>query len=151
QVEQVFPQAINKGTDVVPDIYALTQKTVFNETNKTLQCSLSKSYQIKPGERLQFIHPTAGKIIAEVIEVSGNTFTVKDWPHATDKIFVYGREVNDFRSVDYEAISMLGISAIQQLAKENEELNKKLKELKSDFSARLETLEAQMPKLNTGK
>ncbi|RFS16890.1 tail fiber domain-containing protein [Emticicia sp. C21] len=169
QVEKVYPQAVTQGTDVVPDIYVLAENVVYDKTNQTLKCSLRKSYDVKVGEKLQFIHPTAGKVKAEVIAVSGNSFTVKDWQHATDKLFVYGREVNDFRSVDYEALSMLGISAIQQLAKENEEmksrneelerknneLTRKLEQLKSDFSARLEAIEAvlgaQLPKALAGK
>ncbi|WP_165372233.1 tail fiber domain-containing protein [Emticicia agri] len=164
QVEKVYPQAVTHITDVVPDIYALAEKAVFDEKNKTLQCLLEKNYELKIGEILQFIHPEKGKLKAEVIEVSDNSFTVKDWQYPTDKIFVYGREVNDFRSVDYEALSMLGISAIQQLAKENEEvrlrnnelnrkndeLNRKLEQMKSDFSARLEAIEAQLSKTPTG-
>ncbi|RFS16887.1 tail fiber domain-containing protein [Emticicia sp. C21] len=154
QVEEVFPQAVTKITDVVPDIYVLAEKVVFDETNKTMTCTLAKSYNVKVGEKLQFIHAKEGIVKAEVIAVSGNSFTVKDWQHPTDKIFVYGREVNDFRSVDYEALSMLGISAIQQLAKENEELKAKNKETDKKFeqlSARLEALEAQLPKVPTGK
>ncbi|RYU93963.1 tail fiber domain-containing protein [Emticicia agri] len=151
QVEKVYPQAVSQITDIVPDIYTLAEKVVFNEKSKTLTCSLTKLYNIKVGEKLQFIHPEKGKLKVEVIEVSGNSFTVKDWEHPTDKIFVYGREVNDFRSVDYEALSMLGISAIQQLAKENEELKLQLKQMKSDFSARLEAIEAQLTKTPTGK
>ncbi|HEY1055197.1 MAG TPA: tail fiber domain-containing protein, partial [Emticicia sp.] len=177
QVEKVYPQAVSQITDVVPDIYVLARKVVFDETHKTLTCILDKSYNIKTSEKIQLIHPQEGVGKAEVIAVTDSSFTVKDWPPATDKIFVYGREVNDFRSVDYEAISMLGISAIQQLAKENEdirataaemktkndELTKKLEQLKADFSARLATIEsaleitnkaadkAQTPKTPTGK
>jgi hypothetical protein len=33
-------------------------------------------------------------------------------------LFVFGKKVNDFRNLDYNAISMLGISAIQQLSRE---------------------------------
>ena len=33
------------------------------------------------------------------------------------EVFVYGREVDDFRTVDYEAISMLNVSATQELFK----------------------------------
>ncbi|RFS16889.1 tail fiber domain-containing protein [Emticicia sp. C21] len=161
QVEKVYPQAVTQGTDVVPDIYVLAENVVYDKTNQTLKCSLRKSYDVKVGEKLQFIHPTAGKVKSEVIDVSGNSFTVKDWQLPTDKIFVYGREVNDFRSVDYEALSMLGISAIQQLARENEELKakseavlKKNEEFSKKFeqlSARLEMLEAQMTKMPPGK
>ena len=164
EVEKVYPQAVSRVKDVVPDIYSLAENVVFNGINKTLKCSLLNNYSIKIGEIIEFIHPKEGKLKAEVIEVSGNTFTVKDWQYPTDKIFVYGREVHDFRTVDYEAISMLGISAIQQLAKENEELkakneelrikneelNRDFKQLKFDLSARLEAIEAQLSKTPIG-
>lgn len=56
----------------------------------------------------------------QVKSISGNSFTVKDWQYPTDKIFVFERELNDFRVVDYEAILMMGSSAIQELANEND-------------------------------
>ncbi len=37
-------------------------------------------------------------------------------------VFVYGRQVNDFHIVDYQALSMLNISASQALAKHNENI-----------------------------
>ncbi len=153
QVEKVYPQAVSQIKDVVPDIYTLAEKVVFDEVNKNLICLLSRFYDIKVGEKIEFVHKKEGKIKAEVVGVSGNSFTVKDWQYPTDKIFVYGREVNDFRSVDYEAISMLGISAIQQLAKENEDLksrftteNDVLKKQISDLYARFERFEAMIIK-----
>ena len=153
QVEKIYPEAIRKQISTIPDIYSLAEKVVFDETNKTLKCSLSKNYDIKIGEKIEFIHEKEGKIKAEVIEISDNSFTVKDWKYPTDKIFVYGREVNDFRTVDYEAISMLGISAIQQLAKENEALKSKfiiendlLKKQIADLNMRFEHLETMMTK-----
>jgi septal ring factor EnvC (AmiA/AmiB activator) len=35
---------------------------------------------------------------------------------------VYGRQVVDFRQVDYDRLTVLGLSAIQALSKENEKL-----------------------------
>ena len=146
QVEEVFPQAVRKQTSTIPDIYTLAEKVSYDTAKKELTILLSKSYDIKIGEKIEFVHPEKGKIQAVVESVSGNSFTVKDWQYPTDKIFVFGREVNDFRSVDYEAISMLGISAIQELAKENEELKSKLKKLEGDFSNRIEIIEAMVLK-----
>ncbi len=34
--------------------------------------------------------------------------------HLSKTVFVYGREVNDFHTVDYEALSMLNVSATQE-------------------------------------
>ena len=41
-------------------------------------------------------------------------------------MFVYGREVDDFRTVDYEAVSMLNVSATQELYKKIQLLDKQL-------------------------
>jgi Head domain of trimeric autotransporter adhesin/Chaperone of endosialidase len=131
QVESVYPEVIKLQTSVIPDIYSLAESVAYDEATKNLRVTLSKEYNIKIGEKLELVHPEKGKMLAEVIAVNGKTFTVKDWAHATDKIFVFGREVNDFRSVDYEALSMLGISAIQALAKENEEIKRAVIELQT--------------------
>jgi hypothetical protein len=147
QVEEIYPQAVRKQTSTIPDIYCLAEKVVYDALKKELSVTLSKNYALKVGDKVEMIHAEKGKMQAEVIAVWGNTFTVKDWHYPTDKIFVYGREVNDFRVVDYEALSMLGISAIQQLAKENEELKNKMK----SYESRLETLEAFLTKSQTGK
>ena len=38
-----------------------------------------------------------------------------DFAEDAGQVFVYGREVKDFRVVDYEAIAMLNVSATQEL------------------------------------
>ncbi len=159
QVESLYPEAIKMQTDVIPDIYVLSEKTNYDAANKKLTVSLLKNYEIKVGEKIEMVHPRKGKIRAEVVAVAGNSFTVKDWEYATENVFVFGREVNDFRSVDYEALSMLGISAIQQLAKDVEELrvanaelrikNEKLESKNNKTEARLDAIEASLKTLNT--
>jgi hypothetical protein len=144
QVEEVYPEVIKRQTQVIPDIYTLAERVNYDALNKKLSISLSKDYNIKIDDKIELVHPEKGKILSEVVEVSGKSFTVKDWQYATDRIFVFGREVSDFRSVDYEAISMLGISAIQQLAKENEEMKKENAKQKEDFNKRLEGIEATL-------
>jgi Chaperone of endosialidase/Head domain of trimeric autotransporter adhesin len=144
QVESVYPEVISKTKSVIPDIYALAENVNYDPTDKKLNISMSKDYGLKIGDKIELVHPEKGKIQAEVVEVSGKSFTVKNWEYTTDKIFVFGREVNDFRSVDYEALSMLGISAIQALAKEVEGLKKENIQLKSDFNKRLESIEASL-------
>ena len=64
------------------------------------------------------------------------------------KVFVFGQEVDDFRTVDYEAISMLNVSATQALYKkviELENANDQLKEMNSS----LKTLKAQVEEMQS--
>jgi Chaperone of endosialidase len=150
QIEQVYPEVIKLQTSVIPDIYALAENVNYDATDKKLSVSMSKDYGIKIGDKIELVHPEKGKIQADVVEVLGKSFTVKDWEYATDKIFVFGREVNDFRSVDYEALSMLGISAIQQLAKEIENLkksNSELNKINEKSETRFQALESALKTL----
>jgi hypothetical protein len=156
QVESVYPEVIKLQTSVIPDIYSLAESVSYDAVTKNLSVTLAKDHNIKIGDKLELVHPEKGKIRAEVISSNAKTFTVKDWAHATDKIFVFGREVNDFRSVDYEALSMLGISAIQALAKDmdklqimNEELRLKNEKLDGALKANISDQKNQIEKLKT--
>jgi len=124
QVEKVFPQAVGKSTDVVPDIY---RKANVQDGWVSLATNL------KSGERVRLIAEKAEGIY-EVLEVGDGKFRTAFQP-ATDKVFVYGREVKDFRTVDYEAISMLNVSATQELAKKLEEKDAEVTALKQKLSA----------------
>ena len=106
QVEKVYPQAVTRGVGVVPDIYHLAPVK-----NGWVQLATD----LKVGERVRLI-AKAQTSVYDVLAVTNGSFRV-DLPVNTEQIFVYGREVNDFRSVDYDAISMLNVSATQELAK----------------------------------
>ena len=111
QVERVYPQAVSQSTAVVPDIYR-------NATFKNGWVQLATD--LKVGDRVKLIGEREKGIYA-VLEVHDGAFRT-DFKPGTEKVFVYGREVKDFRTVDYEAISMLNVSATQELAKRVETL-----------------------------
>lgn len=118
QVEQVFPLAVSKSTGVVPDIY--------------LQATVEKGWivlatDLKQGERVRLISEDGKEEVHEVLEVEQGRFRT-DSKQEGDRIFVYGREVKDFLSVDYDAIAMLNVSATQQIKKEKDEEVKALME-----------------------
>jgi hypothetical protein len=143
QVEKVFPQAVSKQTDVVPDIYK--------------QASLSDGWvelatDLKTGERVRLISEHAEGVY-EVLEAAKDKFRA-DFKPEGEKVFVFGREVNDFRSVDYDAIAMLNVSATQQLKKEKdtevEALQSKCAELLAANDALTERLQLLESKMETG-
>ncbi|RYU93840.1 tail fiber domain-containing protein [Emticicia agri] len=146
EVEAVYPEAVKQITSIIPDIYSLAEKTAYDATQKRLTVVLAKDYQLKAGDKIKVIHPVHGEVTTIIESVKDKSFTLNNWLYESEKLFVYGREVKDFRTVDYEALSMLGISAIQQLAKEVEELKKQNKVLKTDLTARLEAVERRLMK-----
>lgn len=102
---------------------------------------------LRVGERVRLIG-TKTEGIYEVKEVAKDRFRA-DFKSDSKRVFVYGREVKDFRSVDYEAISMLNVSATQELARRLESVEareKRLSKLERD-AARVERLEAEVGRL----
>jgi hypothetical protein len=136
QVEKVFPEAVRKSTDVVPDIY---QKATIKDGWVTLVTNLKK------GERVRLIGEDK-ETVTEVLEVANGKFRTAFAP-AGNQVFVYGREVNDFRNVDYDAISMLNVSATQYLKKETDTEVKALQDENATLRNRLNAQEQRLNEL----
>ena len=77
---------------------------------------------LKTGEKVSLSAET-GYGTHEVLQVRDGAFRVA-LPASVNQVFVYGREVNDFRAVDYEALAILNLSATQELARQVEALRK---------------------------
>ncbi len=152
QVANVYPQAVTKNiTRAVPDIF---QKAKVQDGWIKLVTSLNA------GDRIQLISEKS-KDIYEVLEVKSDRFRVHNPPNFSE-VFVYGREVDDFHTVDYEAISMLNVSATQEVYRQvsalqaaNETLQSKLSAVQAENEIlqtkmeKLEALEQQMAELKT--
>ena len=143
QVENVFPQAVKKLESPIPDIF--TEAAI---TNGWVQLATNLSV----GEKVKLI-TKQGEIQAEVTAVRADGFQV-DTDLKSGNVFVYGRIVKDFRAVDYDAISMLNVSATQQLNRDLEtvaaESNDEFSKLRSELDAKSQTikqLESRLEKL----
>ena len=137
QVESVFPEAVSKITNFVPDIYSLSSSCKYDSKSHNLIICLDKPHQLQEGDIVKLI-TSAGKYEVQVDCVdSDNEFTVAEWKEPTGKVFVYGKQVNDFRMVDYDRIYTLNVSATQELIKKVTDLEKEneiLKSSKADVS-----------------
>jgi hypothetical protein len=109
QVKTVFPQATSMHTDVVPDIY---QTATLRDGWVTLATDLRKGEQVK-------LVADGQQGVYEVLEVGAGQFRT-DFKPKDGAIFVYGREVKDFLTVDYDAITMLNVSATQQVKRDQD-------------------------------
>jgi hypothetical protein len=132
QVEKFYPQAVSNQTDVVPDIY---------KQAPTKDGWVELATDLKKGERVKLITGKGEGSVHEVLEVTKDKF-LTDFRPEGNQVFVYGREVNDFRTVDYDAIAMLNVSATQQIKKEKDA------EVKALY-VEIELLRAQLAKQAT--
>jgi hypothetical protein len=132
QVEVVYPNAVNFARGIVPDIF---QQAAIAGGWVTLATNL------KVGEKVRLFNEEQDAV-HEVLEVRVGAFKTAFEPKGA-KVFVYGREVDDFRSVDYDAIAMLNVSATQELAKKLEQKDVELEQKDAVIAA----LEARMSAL----
>jgi hypothetical protein len=79
--------------------------------------SLAKTHGLKEGETVRLITEKNPELHVVAHVVDDKTFTVTTKELLADKVFVYGKQCLDLKSVDYDAIAMLNVSATQELAK----------------------------------
>jgi uncharacterized small protein (DUF1192 family) len=133
QVEKVFPQAVSQTTDVVPDIY---------RTAPLKNGWIEMGTDLKVGDRVRLITEKGHRAVHEVLEVKPDKFRT-DFVEDAGQVFVYGREVKDFRVVDYEAIAMLNVSATQELNRRIAAQDSEIESLSTRLAA-LEQLQKQL-------
>ena len=135
QVEKVYPQVVNTLTDVVPDIYKLAE---INDGRIVVANNL------KAGEKVKLIFEDRTELV-EVVAADKEGFNV----NLIDKrkVFVYGREVADFHTVDYEGLTTLNISATQELVKQLNDAQAKIDMLEKEntgVKSDVNTLKAEL-------
>ncbi|MFM2307548.1 MAG: hypothetical protein RLZZ367_2217, partial [Bacteroidota bacterium] len=122
QVENVYPQAVSKITDVIPNIYQVAE--IHNGY-------IAVNNKLHKGDWVKLIFENHDEL-TEVINADTTGFTVN--VKAEGKVFVFGKQVTDFRTVDYEALTTLNISATQELLKRINKLDAENKALKSEIN-----------------
>ena len=133
QVQRVYPKAVSTSFKTLPDVFQKAASIVYQRDNLYL-ITLANPQHLKEGDKVELKLSGAADITVSVTQINGDrSFTVAS-NKALDKregVFVYGRPATDVLTVDYDAISMLNVSATQQLAKTIDEQQKQLLELKA--------------------
>jgi hypothetical protein len=145
QVEKVYPAAVTsggiKGFTFTPDIYAVSE-SVKIEKPGVYNISLAEAHHLKEGDTVRLITYKNPELNVVAHIVNDKTFTVETKEPVGEKVFVYGKQCTDLKAVDYDAISMLNVSATQELAKKVETLEEENSELQAE-SKRLSAIETQ--------
>jgi hypothetical protein len=118
EVEKIYPQVVSKHVDFIPNVYQLTNK--IEKTANGYLLSFAGKHNISNTAKKLRILLSEGQSMEQFDIVSipaGNQVVINATDLKTDKAFVYGEEVDDFRTVDYEGLTTLNISATQELSK----------------------------------
>ncbi len=151
EVETVFPEAVTVTTSFLPDVYQYSVSSVVEGARLTV--ALAENHQLVEGDKIQVIFPGGQKECIVGPVTNSRQLTLVDWGNETPEwLFVYGKQVDDFRQVDYDRIHTLNVSVTQELIRSMEALeseltglrneNIKLKERRDQLDARVSKLEA---------
>lgn len=147
QVETVFPEAITKGTNFIPNVFDFPALLSLEDDN--LRIRLTKEHGFAIGDKVQIgtLNGNLEFLVSDII--SPKEFSINNWQGSTkrEEIFIYGKEVDDFYTVDYDRIFTLNVSATQELTRKVEALEKQNTQLlkeRMDTKAELNTLSTRM-------
>jgi len=115
EVKQVFPQAVIQTADFIPDVYAQATGILCSEGKMTL--SLGKNHGFVVGDEVKLMLVDGERTATVAATPSEQSFSVEWAEPALDKVFVYGKKVEDLNAVDYDRIFTLNVSATQELAR----------------------------------
>ncbi|MDQ2768985.1 MAG: tail fiber domain-containing protein [Bacteroidota bacterium] len=145
EVEQVLPTAVTRSTQALPNVYERATRVSF--ANGELTVTTAKPHELPAtGGRMRFYTPTNQSFDPEVTVLDAHTVRFASTEDHAAGLFVYGKYVDDFRSVDYDALTTLNVSATQELARKVAALEAQNKDLQAQHAAahtELQTVKAQ--------
>src|SRR6476661_5793984 len=151
EVRAIYPEATNKGTAAIPNVYERATRVAF--ANGRLTVTTAKPHDLPAaGGRMRLYTKENQDLHVDCRVEDAHTFSFASSENYAE-LFVYGKYVDDFLSVDYDALAMLNISATQELARqvaalqqENAALKTRAAQADTDHASLL-TLQAQMARL----
>ena len=137
KIEKILPYAVNKQQNFIPDVFAWYDIVV----NDTKEQEFKVNHPLERSCRYRFYDMKNNVIHGTVLEVLGDQSIVEcetELSPIMDSIFVYGKEVSDFRTITKEHIFTLNVAATQELYKKHRELQKAHEELKGKYEEMVE-------------
>ena len=145
EVRNILPTAINIVKDIIPNemrkLENISWEEIIDGSNKTYK--LTNNLQDVSGVKYRFYvsnDPSGNitdEISKEVIGNADNTFTFEEkW----NNVFCYGKEVDDFHTIDKQSLFALNFSATQELDRQQQADKAEIAELKTEVA----TLKAEL-------
>jgi hypothetical protein len=127
EVEAVIPYAVNRNTGYIPNIF----ETVKIEKENKITLNEKTTETLAIGTKLQFYDMDDLPLYRQVTEVvDEKTFIVNEsLLSEMNTIFLYGQEVEDYRSIDTDQMNTILLSALQETQTIMENQDKKLDDL----------------------
>ncbi len=117
QIADIYPEAVSTdNTDFIPDIMKIVHL-------KNGKFKLDNDIKLRAKDKIRLLFEDSTE---EVVVLNRTEEWVEVASEKEGKAILYGREVHDFHTVDYEALAVLNISATQELFKRVQQLEQQL-------------------------
>ena len=143
QVESVYPIVVSKHSDFIPNVYLASNK--ITRTKKGWLVQFDSLHHISSqAKMLRVLIPGMSSMskVAILSIPSNHEVEIQADNLSGGKIFIYGEEVDDFRTVDYEGLTTLNVSATQELSKQLNQQQQIINEQNEKIKLLSEKLEA---------
>jgi hypothetical protein len=150
QVETVYPQVVSKHTDFIPNVYAVASGLKKLDNGYLLRFK-NAHHLSKDAKRLKLLGQGDGSMRGyAILGIPSNNEVIIDATELSgDNVFVYGEQVDDFRTVNYEGLAALNISATQELSKQLKQQQTAMATLTQDKDAQIAELRTRVAQLET--
>ncbi|MGI4021219.1 MAG: tail fiber domain-containing protein [Janthinobacterium lividum] len=152
ELRAVYPQAVKLIPGFIPNVYQKPVSVQFDSTKKIMSLNFLKAHTSSKGDLLRIyvfdkLHevtiksvPSPSSLVVEISDILDSTPSAKD-------IFIFGKKVNDYHTVDYDAVSMLNVSATQELYRQLEQQKDESKKVIDDLKKQLQDQNERIKRL----
>lgn len=138
EVKEIIPESITKIKMHIPDIYKWVPCTYDDETKSV---TIDNTFELTFMYRLQVMDENFKKYSAVVTDVEDGKAVIhstefeskndEEKPAISNRIFLYGKHVNDFLTLDKDVIFSVAVASIQALSKQVTDLTSRLEALET--------------------
>ena len=132
-VKKILPEAIKLSYNYIPSIYKTSSniKLTQDNMNVIIDIIIYNTSDIQVGRNIKLVIENIGEYNTKIVSFTSNELIVPKWNNfnITNKVFVYGPEVDDFHTLDKPYLGILCIGGIQELNKQNNELKARIEKL----------------------
>ena len=116
-VHDIYPEAVRISSNFIPSIMASPS---ISRMQDSILLTFSQPIDVVVGDIIQykvFRSEQVDEYKESVLAVDGAMIRVAIWPDfaPSDKLYVYGKQVDDFHHIDKTSLAMLGLGGLKEL------------------------------------
>jgi len=135
ELQKVYPEAVQVNEDYLPNINR-NATSVTKNTDNTLTITLDIEHNLQVQDTIKVIinKESFNRKLVSIVTPFSFIIEPLEMYSSEDTIFVYGKLVKDFLTIDYSKLGVLAVGAIQTLSKQVSALQEENKQLKEQIN-----------------